>query len=203
MITIVDYGAGNLKNVEKAFVLLGQNVEITDNYERILKAKTLVLPGVGAFKDAMNKLKSKNLIKPLKDYLRSDRPFLGICLGLQMLFEYSEEGGTNISGLGVLKGSVRKFKVKAGLKIPHMGWNTLEKVRDDSLFSGILDNSYFYYVHSYFLEAMEQDIVIGRSEYGESFDAVIKSGNIYATQFHPEKSGEVGIKLLENFLKQN
>lgn len=202
MIAIVDYGAGNLKSVEKVFEFLGEEVKITNSEEEIKNAKGIVLPGVGAFKDAMNKLEGVNLIKILKELIAQDTPFLGICLGLQMLFDYSEEGGERVEGLGVLKGGVKRFKPDSNLKTPHMGWNNLKIEKDTFIFKNIPDMSWFYYVHSYFIEAEDKEIVIGKTNYGIEFDAIIQKGNLIATQFHPEKSGFVGVKMISNFIEK-
>lgn len=199
MITIIDYGMGNLGSVEKAFSYLREKVLITDNKNKIKEAESLVLPGVGAFEDAMKNLERLDLIDILKEGIKN-KPFLGICLGLQMLFENSEEGSRKIDGLGVFSGEVKKFSNKMNLKIPHVGWNNVKFQRESDLIRGISDLSRFYFVHSYYLHTENKDIVLGRTDYGTTFDTLIESENIIATQFHPEKSGDVGLKFLQNFI---
>lgn len=196
MIAIIDYGMGNLRSVQKAFEHLGYEAELVGDPDPILSAEGVVLPGVGAFGKAMENLKMQGLIDPLRLFLSSGRPFLGICLGLHLLFDFSEEGGSK--GLGAIRGKVLRFG--SGLKVPHIGWNSLRMRRNDCpLMEGIEDGSYFYFVHSYYVIPEEEDIVVATSDYGSDFAAAIWSGNIYAVQFHPEKSQRVGLKLMDNF----
>lgn len=193
MITIIDYGAGNIKSVEKAMQFLGYEVKTSSDIDTICASEKLILPGVGSFGNAMEKLKSKKLdgvIKNLKV------PLLGICLGLQLLFDYSEE--SNCAGLGILKGRIKKIPGER-LKIPQMGWNSIDITREGMLFKEIKNGSYVYFVHSYYLDAEDKSIVSSTVEYGTTLDVAIECGNIYATQFHPEKSGDLGLKILKNF----
>ena len=198
MIAIVDYDAGNIKSVEKALLLLGQDVKITDNGQEILSADKVVLPGVGAFGDAMEKLSQYRLIEVIREAADRGTPFLGICLGLQLLFDRSDEA-PGVEGLGVLKGEILKIPEKEGLKIPHMGWNSLEFPRAGRLFQGLEKNPYVYFVHSYYLRAAEEGIVTAEADYGVQIHASVEKGNVFACQFHPEKSGETGLKILKNF----
>ena len=198
MIAIVDYDAGNLKSVEKAFHYLGQETIVTRDASVILSADKVVLPGVGAFGDAMNKLNNYDLVHTLKKVSENGTPFLGICLGLQLLFEASEES-EGIEGLSILKGKILKIPKKEGLKIPHMGWNSLKVKEGAKLFKGITENPYVYFVHSYYLEAKNEEDVAATTEYSTLIHASVEKNNIFACQFHPEKSGEVGLKILENF----
>lgn len=198
MIAIVDYGVGNLGSVEKAMHYIGLKTVTTSDAAVISKADAVVLPGVGAFSDAMASLEKRGLISAVKDVVCKNRLFLGICLGLQLLFEYSEEGGENVNGLGLFKGAVKALPRKAGLKIPHMGWNSLQ-TQNCPLFRGLPDNPFVYFVHSYYLEAADRSIVAASCEYGIPFDAAINSGRVFAVQFHPEKSGEVGLTILRNW----
>lgn len=193
MITIIDYGAGNIKSVEKAMQFLGYEVKTSSDIDTICASEKLILPGVGSFGNAMEKLNSKKLdgvIKNLKV------PLLGICLGLQLLFDYSEE--SNCAGLGILKGRIKKIPGER-LKIPQMGWNSIDITREGMLFKEIKNGSYVYFVHSYYLDAEDKSIVSATVEYGTTLDVAIECGNIYATQFHPEKSGDLGLKILKNF----
>lgn len=198
MITIVDYGAGNLQSVEKAFQYIGAPVKLVSSGVEITSAEALVLPGVGAFRDAMHSLEAGGMVQPLRDYLASGRPFLGICLGLQLLFEESEEFG-QVKGLGAFKGKICRIPAENGLKVPHMGWNSLELKRADGIFKGLQENPYVYFVHSYYLKAEDRQLVSAQTEYGVQIDAAIQCGNVFATQFHPEKSGNVGLQMLRNF----
>jgi len=198
LIAIVDYGVGNLGSVEKAMHYIGLKTVTTSDAAVISKADAVVLPGVGAFSDAMASLEKRGLISAVKDVVCKNRLFLGICLGLQLLFEYSEEGGENVNGLGLFKGAVKALPRKAGLKIPHMGWNSLQ-TQNCPLFRGLPDNPFVYFVHSYYLEAADRSIVAASCEYGIPFDAAINSGRVFAVQFHPEKSGEVGLTILRNW----
>jgi len=198
LIAIVDYGVGNLGSVEKAMHYIGLKTVTTSDAAVISKADAVVLPGVGAFSDAMASLEKRGLISAVKDVVCKNRLFLGICLGLQLLFEYSEEGGENVNGLGLFKGAVKALPRKAGLKIPHMGCNSLQ-TQNCPLFRGLPDNPFVYFVHSYYLEAADRSIVAASCEYGIPFDAAINSGRVFAVQFHPEKSGEVGLTILRNW----
>ena len=201
MITIVDYGMGNLRSVQKAFELFSPNIKISSSAKDILASEKIVLPGVGAFGKAMEELKKRDLAQGIKQFIKEGKPFLGICLGLQLLFSESEEGG-RVKGLGILEGTVRKFKDKKGLKIPHMGWNKISVRCEASgvkALEGVLDGSYMYFVHSYYVEPADRDIVLCETEYGNTFTSSIHRDNIYAFQFHPEKSQAVGLKIIRNF----
>jgi glutamine amidotransferase len=201
MIAIVDYGAGNIKSVEKALQFLGAEVVVTADGDEILGADGVILPGVGAFGDAMGRLRAGGLDRILCEAVKKGMPFLGICLGLQLLFESSEES-PGVEGLGILQGKVVKIPETAGLKIPHMGWNSLEfGTPAGRLFEGLPKLPYVYFVHSYYLQAKEQEIVTATTEYGVKIHASIEKGNVFACQFHPEKSGEVGLRMLQNFLR--
>lgn len=197
-IAIIDYDAGNLKSVEKAFAYLGKKTFITRDENEILQADRVVLPGVGAFGDAMEKLNRYGLVEVIKKSVKSGQPFLGICLGLQLLFEQSEES-PGVKGIGILQGEVVRFPAVNGLKIPHIGWNSLDIQKDAALFEGISKEAYVYFVHSYYLRACNKNEVAATTEYGVKFDASIERGNLFACQFHPEKSGEVGLAILKNF----
>lgn len=194
MIAIIDYDAGNLRNVEKAFRFLGHEAAVTDDPGLIGAADRVVLPGVGAFGDCMASLRAKGLVPAIEKAVESGVPFLGICLGMQLLFEESEES-PGVAGLGILKGKIRRIPDR-GLKIPHMGWNDIDC--RGRLFDG-LDRPYVYFVHSYCLDAEDKSIVSARAEYGVSIEAAVESGNVFAAQFHPEKSGTAGLKMLTNF----
>lgn len=198
MIAIIDYGAGNLQSVSKALKFIGCDSVVTNDKEFLRDAEKVVLPGVGSFGDAMDSLKKSGLEQPIFDFIDSGRPFLGICLGMQMLFEESEES-PGVSGLGILKGKIRRIPVKNGLKVPHIGWNSLEIRKQDGIFRGISPNPYVYFVHSYYLQAQDSEIVSSQTEYGVPIDASVQYKNIHAAQFHPEKSGKVGLGLLRNF----
>lgn len=198
MIAIIDYDAGNMKSVEKAFEYLGEEIVITRDRRVILDAPKVVLPGVGAFGDAMEKLRQYDLEETIKAYIRSGKPFLGICLGLQLLFESSEET-PGAAGLAVLGGKILRFPDNLGLKIPHMGWNSLDFPRPGKLFDNIQDNPYVYFVHSYYLQAAHPEDVAATSDYGMIFHAAVEHDNIFACQFHPEKSSDTGLKILKNF----
>ena len=198
MITIIDYDAGNIKSVEKAFLHLGQEVRITRDRDEILSASHVVLPGVGAFGDAMQHLKAYHLIPTIYDVIDKKTPFLGICLGLQLLFENSDES-KGVSGLGILPGDIIKIPSGNGLKIPHMGWNLLNVHPNARLFKGIETDPYVYFVHSYYLKAKHETDVAAKTFYNVSIDASVEHENIFACQFHPEKSGRAGLQILKNF----
>ena len=198
MIAVLDYGAGNLLNVEKALRFIGCDPAVTSDPEVLGAANAAVLPGVGAFGSAMGSLQQSGLVPPLLDFIRSGRPFLGICLGLQLLFEESEET-PGVKGLGVLKGKICRFPEKTGLKVPHIGWNSLNLKTQGGFFAGLEENPYVYFVHSYYLKAAERGIVAATAEYGVEFDAAVQEKNITAVQFHPEKSGQTGLQMLRNF----
>lgn len=198
MTAIVDYGAGNLQSVKKALDFIGADSVITDNAEEILSADRVLLPGVGSFGDAMESMRAKKLDETVKKCAESGKPFLGICLGLQLLFEESEES-PDLKGLGIFKGKIKRFSSDMGLKIPHIGWNSISIKQDCPLFGGIRENSYVYFVHSYYLEAQNPDDVAAVTNYGIDFHSAVGKGNVFATQFHPEKSGDVGIAILKNF----
>lgn len=200
MIAIVDYDAGNIKSVEKALLLLGQDVKITDNGQEILSADKVVLPGVGAFGDAMGNLKRRGLVPVLRETAQKGIPFLGICLGLQLLFERSDEA-PGVEGLGILPGEILRIPPKEGLKIPHMGWNSLHLEHGGRLFENVPEQSYVYFVHSYYLKAREEEIVKASAEYGVHIHASVEKGNVFACQFHPEKSSDTGIQILKNFVE--
>lgn len=199
MTAIIDYDAGNLKSVEKALQALGEETVITRDREEILAADRVILPGVGAFGDAMEKLHQYGLVEIIRQVVQKGTPFLGICLGLQLLFEESEES-QGVPGLGILKGKIRRIPNTPGLKIPHMGWNSLTLRPETRLFSGLGEEPYVYFVHSYYLEAADPEIVAASADYGVVIHAAVETGNVFACQFHPEKSGEVGLKILNNFV---
>lgn len=198
MITIIDYDAGNIKSVEKACQYLGQEVRITRDKDEILEASHVILPGVGAFGDAMRHLKEYHLIQTIYDVVEKKTPFLGICLGQQLLFERSDES-KGVNGLGILPGEILEIPPAPGLKIPHMGWNSLEIRPGARLFKGIEGNPYVYFVHSYYLKAKRPEDVAARTWYSVDVDASVESGNVFACQFHPEKSSRTGLKILKNF----
>ncbi len=198
MITIIDYGAGNLESVEKAFAFLGYETRVTANEEEILSSDKIVLPGVGAFGDAMGMLTAAGLDETVRKAVKKGIPLLGICLGLQMLFESSEEGKP-VPGLGIFKGKIRHFENCPGFKIPQIGWNSIDIKPGSRLFKGVPNNSHVYFVHSYYLEAEDESIVAAKCDYIHPFHAAIESGNVFACQFHPEKSGKVGLSILKNF----
>ena len=200
MIAIIDYDAGNLKSVEKALISLGNEVVISRNEDVILNADKVILPGVGSFGDAMNKIREFKLDQTIYKIVDNRIPLLGICLGLQLLFERSEEC-PGIKGLGILKGEILRIPDKKGIKIPHVGWNSLEFPREGKLFKDILAEAYVYFVHSYYLKAENEEIVTAVTDYSVSIHASIEKDTIFACQFHPEKSNEIGLKILENFGK--
>ncbi len=200
MIAIIDYDAGNLRSVEKAINYVGEQTIITSDRDIITSADKVILPGVGSFGDAMDKLKNHNLINTIYDVVDKQIPFLGICLGLQLLFEESEET-PNVSGLGILKGKIKKIPANNNIKIPHMGWNSLDIKKDAKLFKNMSQKEYVYFVHSYYLQADDEDIVAATTEYGTHIHASIESNNVFACQFHPEKSSNVGLQILRNFVQ--
>jgi imidazole glycerol-phosphate synthase subunit HisH len=196
MIAIIDYGMGNLRSVEKGFLKVGVDAKVVTDPRSVNDAKAIVLPGVGAFRDCMRNLDKMKLIEPILNSIRNGKPYLGICLGLQMLFTESEEFGV-YRGLDVLKGKVVRFQVD--LKVPHMGWNTVKLLGKPPIFDDIKDESYFYFVHSYYVAPDNKGITAGTTDYGITFTSMVWKDNIIATQFHPEKSQETGLKILKNF----
>ena len=199
MTAIIDYDAGNLKSVEKALQALGEETVITRDREEILAADRVILPGVGAFGDAMEKLHQYGLVEIIRQVVQKGTPFLGICLGLQLLFEESEES-QGVPGLGILKGKIRRIPNTPGLKIPHMGWNSLTLRLGTRMFSGLGEEPYVYFVHSYYLEAADSEIVAASADYGVVIHAAVETGNVFACQFHPEKSSDTGLQILKNFI---
>ena len=200
MIAIIDYDAGNLRSVEKALEALGSRAIITRNRDEILGADRVILPGVGAFGDAMEKLHQYELVDTIRQAAASGKPFLGICLGLQLLFESSEES-PGVEGLSVLPGKILRIPDHPGLKIPHMGWNSLSVTPGARLFRGIENGAYVYFVHSYYCKAGDESIVAATTEYSTHIHAAVERGNVFACQFHPEKSGSVGLQILKNFIE--
>lgn len=198
MIAIIDYGVGNLRSVEKALQYIGLEAEITSDPERVRSASAVILPGVGAYSVGMDNLRKYGMVDAVKETVADNKPFLGICLGMQLLFEYSREGGERVEGLGLLPGAIKLLPNCDGLKVPHMGWNSL-KTYDDLLFKGLPDNPYVYFVHSYYLDVGDKAVIAAKCDYGITFTAAVRRGNVCATQFHPEKSGEVGLKILKNW----
>lgn len=199
MTAIIDYDAGNIKSVEKALISLGEDVVITRDKDTILSADRVILPGVGAFGDAMDKIRTYGLEEVIKEVVEKKIPFLGICLGLQLLFERSDES-PEAEGLGLLKGEILRIPDEAGLKVPHIGWNSLKYPSQGKLFKGLEEDSYVYFVHSYYLKATDDSIVKATTEYGTLIHASVEKDNIFACQFHPEKSSEVGLTILKNFV---
>lgn len=200
MIAIIDYDAGNVKSVEKALLHLGQDVVVTRDAQKILHAEGVILPGVGAFGDAMEKLHAYGLVEVIKSSVDRGTPFLGICLGLQLLFESSEES-PGVEGLHILDGRILRIPSGKGIKVPHIGWNDLSFPNKGRLFQGLdTDRPYVYFVHSYYLEAAEEGIVTAATEYGTYIHASVEKGNVFACQFHPEKSSDVGMRILQNFV---
>ena len=198
MIAVIDYGAGNIQSVYKALTHIGCDAQVTRDKDIILKADGAILPGVGSFGDAMDNMNEHGIKDTVLEYIKSNKPFFGICLGLQLLFPESEES-IGAKGLSIFDGSITKIPSGEGLKIPHIGWNSLDIKKHDGIFKGIDDNSYVYFVHSYFLKAKNPKIVAAQTTYGVTIDAAVEMNNVIATQFHPEKSGETGLKILRNF----
>ena len=197
MIAIIDYDAGNLKSVEKALLFLGEEAKITSDAEEILGADKIILPGVGAFGDAMEKLNTRGLSEVIREAVKRKIPLLGICLGLQLLFEASEES-PGVSCLSILKGTIQRIPDKEGFKVPHIGWNSLTINPESKLFRDIPQDAYVYFVHSYYLKA-EEPIVAATTEYVVNIHAAVEKEHVYACQFHPDKSGDIGLKLIKNF----
>lgn len=198
MIAIIDYNAGNLKSVEKALHFLGQECVVTRDFHEIEQADKVILPGVGAFGDAMGQLKKYELDKVIREVTEKETPFLGICLGLQLLFEGSDES-QGVEGLHILDGAIRRIPDQPGLKIPHIGWNSLNLQNNGRLFAGLEEHPYVYFVHSYYLQAKDEQIVKATTEYSTTIHSSVEKDNIFACQFHPEKSGNVGLAILKNF----
>ena len=202
MIALLDYGSGNLRSVHKALLKVGATVRIVQSPDQIGEARGMVLPGVGAFDDCINALRKQALLEAARDFIWSGKPFLGICVGYQALFERSEEFNSCAAGLGVFKGSVVRFSEKNGLKIPQIGWNQLEITKPDCpLFRGVAIDSYVYFVHSFYPQPGDETIIATRTEYGDTFASSVWRENVFATQFHPEKSQRVGLQLLKNFVE--
>ena len=200
MTAIIDYDAGNIKSVEKALLFLGENACVTRENEKILGADKVILPGVGSFGRAMEKIRSYGLEDVIKETIDKGTPFLGICLGLQLLFERSEESA-GVKGLGILKGEILRIPEKDGGKVPQIGWNSLRYPNRGRLFEGILEDAYVYFVHSYYLKAEEEGIVTATTEYNTLIHASVEKDNVFACQFHPEKSSIVGLGILRNFIQ--
>ena len=201
MIALLDYGSGNLRSVHKGLLKAGAEVRIARTPGEINNARAMVLPGVGAFDDCINALRKQELLEAARDFIQSGKPFLGICVGYQALFEKSEEFNSCAAGLGIFKGSVVRFPKKNGLKIPQIGWNQIQIAKPDCpLFRGVDNGSYVYFVHSFYPQPKDETITATRTEYGESFASSVWRDNIFATQFHPEKSQKVGLQLLKNFV---
>ncbi len=198
MITIIDYGAGNLRSVVNALSRLGYKASVTTSPAEVLKSQAVILPGVGAAADTMANLRQQGLDEPIRQVIAEGKPFLGVCIGMQVLLSGTEEGGSH-QCLGTIPGMVRKFA--PGLKVPHMGWNQLKQKKAHPVFEGIADGAYFYFVHSYYVEPDDKGLVAGETEYGIPFCSVIAKDTLIATQFHPEKSGEVGLKVYDNFIR--
>lgn len=200
MIAIIDYDAGNIKSVEKALLLLGEEPVVTGDGDTILAADKVILPGVGAFGDAMETIRRYGLESVIHQVVDKGTPFMGICLGLQLLFERSDES-PGVEGLGILKGETLRIPDRPGWKIPHMGWNSLHLENEGRLFRGIPENAYVYFVHSYYLRAASEQIVRASTEYCAHIHASVEKDNVFACQFHPEKSGDVGLRILKNFVE--
>jgi glutamine amidotransferase len=197
---VVDYGAGNLRSVTIALARLGFDPLVTSEPEAVENADVVILPGVGAAADTMSNLLQRRLVEPIREYIVGGRPFLGVCMGLQVLFSVSEEGGEHVC-LDILPGRVRRLP--EGLKVPHMGWNDVRQRSQHPIFDGIPDGAFFYFVHSYYAQPEDASVVVGETEYGATFPAVVAKDNIVATQFHPEKSAESGLRLYKNFLRMS
>lgn len=203
MTAIIDYDAGNIKSVEKALLHLEEEAVITRDKDVLLSADRVILPGVGAFGDAMRKIRSYGLEEVIREIVQRGTPFLGICLGLQLLFERSEES-IGVKGLGVLQGEILRIPDEPDLKIPHIGWNSLKFPNEGRLFSNLKEDSYVYFVHSYYLRAADEKIVMASTQYGSTLiHASVEKGNVFACQFHPEKSSDVGLQILKNFIAMN
>lgn len=200
MIAIIDYDAGNIKSVEKAMLSLGEEVVITRDAQTILGADGVILPGVGSFGDAMEKLHTYGLVEVIRECVKRQIPFLGICLGLQLMFESSEEC-PGVEGLHLLDGKILRIPAESGLKIPHIGWNNLKFPNNGRLYRGVKEDSYVYFVHSYYLKAEDESIVTATTDYGTLIHASVEKNNLYGCQFHPEKSSDVGLKILQNFIQ--
>ena len=199
MIAVVDYDAGNIKSVEKALQYIGEKPVITREISQINKADKVIVPGVGAFEDAMGKMNRYHLTETLREVAKSGTPIMGICLGLQLFFERSDESEHDVEGLGLLPGEIVRFPEKEGYKIPHMGWNSLKINPSSRLLKGIPEDAYVYFVHSYYLKAKNEEDVAATTDYIVNVHAAVEHDNVYATQFHPEKSGDVGLEILKNF----
>ena len=197
-IVVVDYDAGNLRSVQRALEAVGQRPVVTSDPHEVERAEALVLPGVGSAQDCMRKLATRGLIQPLKDYAASGRPFLGVCVGLQLLFDGSEEGG-GVECIGIVPGTVRRFPHAAGLKVPQIGWNDVQFKRDHPLVEAIPDGTYFYFVHGYYADPADPGMTVGVADYGGDFAAIVARDNVLATQFHPEKSADFGLRIYANF----
>jgi imidazole glycerol-phosphate synthase subunit HisH len=202
VIALIDYGSGNLRSVEKALQKVGANVRVVTRPEEIKEARAVVLPGVGAFDDCVHALEGQALLEGVREFIRLGRPFLGICVGYQVLFERSEEFDSCAAGLNLFRGKVARFPNRPGLKVPQIGWNQIELVQADCpLYRGIPTGSYVYFVHSFFPQPEDSSIIATRTHYGENFASSIRKENVFATQFHPEKSQQVGLRLLKNFVE--
>lgn len=200
MLAIIDYDAGNIKSVENAFKLLGTDSLVTREPDEILRADHVILPGVGSFGDAMRKLEEYRLVDVIRKVVDNGTPFMGICLGLQLLFDSSDES-EGVAGLGILRGKIKRIPDKGILKVPQIGWNSLKYPNEGRLFKGIDEESFVYFVHSYYLDADDKSIVKATTEYGTTIDASVEQNNVFACQFHPEKSAEVGMEILRNFIR--
>jgi glutamine amidotransferase len=198
-VVIVDYGAGNLRSVARAVAHAGHEPIVTDDREQVDAADALIVPGVGAAADTMRNLREHGMVEPIREYIASGRPFFGVCMGQQALLSISEEGGEH-ECLGIIPGRVKKLEAGDGRKVPHMGWNNVRQKSPHPIFDGIADDAYFYFVHSYYPQPEDPNVVIGETEYGVTFASVLARDNIVATQFHPEKSGEAGLRMYANFL---